>query len=245
MKRIIYIRHSPKWESMTEQKFIEQEFPNSQEWWDKALPNIFPQVKWWNSLCSISYFEYRKKVTDITLRNISKTNPSIVLSKKIEIQNDKFIFLPTDDDDWYHPKIFEILEKHIESDLIIWKNFINKEYRNPTRIFTNNYALTHNGKQKLKDKGLIPSNILFGDFPEMFDVLQSKYIKTSKINECLSVTNRTLASATILSNYKKKSEFVSQLMEVKKNKIEAPTWALEEVEMMNDLNESVKLLSFL
>lgn len=246
MEKIVFLRHSPDWRSMTEESFLDQDIdllPVSKEWWNKALLKMYQQVKWWNMFCSVSYFDYRQRLKDITLKNIKRTNHSLFLDKKKEIDG-PFIFIASDDDDWFHPNIFEIIDQHVKCDteLVVWKSYWYKidvlAKRGVEKVFTNNYALTHN----LRDK-----SILFDDLPSTSDILWSGQLKTVNIDEFLSFTNKTIASASIMMGkyMATKRDFVDTIIRFGKRVNNEIDWISEEFEMMNVLNESLKIKDFI
>lgn len=253
MKKIIHIRDHCNWADMSEEKFLNQKFSYNQEWWDRLLAKIMPQIKWWNRLCSVSYFEYRQQLENIARNNIKKTNADIILegTKCFPLEED-CIFMSIDDDDWFAPNIFEVLQSSIkkDTDMIVWQNrvvdrFGSSTVRSQDKIYTNNYAFTRKGIQKLShgsdpvinQKGEAEANCVFQPAFWIEEKINKENFTKTIINDELSATNRTLASATTLMLFPHKHMFFEQLIAMKNYLCDTEIWKNETDQIMN-LNKS-------
>jgi len=133
-------------------------------------------VNKWNDSFNIDYFKYRQKLKNIALKSWEKTGIPIVEDKNFwekNKNNKNLVILPTDDDDWYHPKIKNILKENFNNNAYVqWKSWIydyrttNSEsfyefdnYRDAegnTGAGSNDYAIRCNQqKNKIYSHGLI------------------------------------------------------------------------------------------
>lgn len=119
--KIIYIRDTVDWSSMTMEKFINQEnFGSPPSGWTNFMGEdnknfILQLISHWNKIFNISFFDYRKKLKDISIKNFKSTGASI-LKKLPNIKNkdEKLVIIPMDDDDWINPKICDLVSKYIK-----------------------------------------------------------------------------------------------------------------------------------
>lgn len=112
----------------------------------------------WNSVFNINYANFRQKLNAIRLENVKncKGFSEIVESydfDKNKLKEKNHLILPTDDDDWFHDDIVELVENKLQTDKIAirwrylqWGNeYLNLKKNDKWRPYfyyqTNNYAL--------------------------------------------------------------------------------------------------------
>lgn len=142
------------------------------------------------------------------------------------------------------------------------------KYLNNKTLFTNNFAITESGIKKLK---IIPKSSFFskwlrdkGDlattpFHPHYDlhrrIIKTNFIDGKKplksvtgdhfeiiyIDKELSITNKTLSSASVLMEINNDLEFLQKLHNLSSQQINnVPIWATEEISKLNSLNNMLK-----
>jgi hypothetical protein len=272
----IYQRQSVDWRSMNKEKFFSQSFSQDSTYWNVVLENIWPWIEEWDRCCSVPYFHYRQQVSEITSENIRCTGGQLVDS--YDLPSDS-IFLPIDDDDWFVHNIFDQLRGLIseQTDVIVWNHTILKHDGNLVRLgnekmFTNNFAITSSGINKLKNSPAYcehiyrkfpwsehPQPVVFPTSPiaPHYD-LHRRIIKTEfidptiiykpdllddfnilRVNRRLNITNKTLASASLLMEMTE-TQFHRSLRSLSEQKSQGLPWSLNETKRLDEINNNVR-----
>jgi hypothetical protein len=180
MKIICCIRRTKLWA---------EEYKHSEEWLNHWKADSISKI--WSSVFRVSYVDFRKRLHSLQLENLREVAFDSVLNQ-YEYKDENAIVVPTDDDDWFHPDIINMIKQQVEP--IVYWNFINYTegavkihspyLQNMQYIYeSNNYFLT-----QPKDDMLIRDH-----------VYASRTIKNGRyIDSFLSVHNRTLASLSLL-----------------------------------------------
>lgn len=224
MIKYIYLRNSLDWSSLKSiQDYIEANIYSRQlikDW----MPHIINSIEQWNCHFNINYFEFRAKMKEIMLFNISKIEDVVVIDKnkkQVLSNSENFILYPIDDDDWASPEIFDCAKKNmdIEDDVIVWPfgffrhysmiTDIDKPIDNIKYVYSNNCILTKKGYEK------------FCKICDYCDFLEDhrECDKYSQYSDCvvkiirkpLSVYNHSPASATKLWSFSKFESFSNSI----------------------------------
>jgi hypothetical protein len=175
------------------------------------LPRLTAAVREWDAAFNIRYFEFRSKMKEITMSNLSQIRGAKIATKSDEKnfmnQNGEFILYPIDDDDWVSENIFEEICSHLgpEDEVAVWPfgffrgshimvTDIEKPIDNIRWMYSNNAALTRKGYEKFRR---ICSGCDFLEDHREADV----YCQVSAIRvirKALSAYNHSPASATKL-----------------------------------------------
>ncbi|MGH7898631.1 MAG: hypothetical protein ACREQQ_11805 [Candidatus Binatia bacterium] len=182
-------------------------------WQDEAAfraqldPRFEPKVDVWNDTFDVPFHRFRHEIRRIAELNLSRVEHAAVASFD-EIPTGALV-LPVDDDDWFAPNAARVLERHlapeisgyfwIASFLEVPINFGHRLALYRRAIFprtplrwtcsTNNYAIV-----KRSDTKLLLENHMAAS--AWFDGVGKDRVR--RIEERLSVMNRTLASRTSL-----------------------------------------------
>jgi len=184
------------------------------DWSDEAafnaqIPDGFAEkVELWNSTFSMPYHLFRHRVRQIALQNHSRIK-GVNLAAWEEIP-DGALVVPVDDDDWFSPALGVILAaSHDDSVLgyywpgkfleipIDWRHEMGKALRTHIPFVgpkwfcsTNNYAMV----KTPSSKPLLLSHVHASDW---FRANRTTQVK--RIDQSMSIMNRTLASQTSLA----------------------------------------------
>jgi hypothetical protein len=190
----IWVRTTMNWED--ERAFLAQ-----------ARPEIRPRVAVWNETFSIPFHLFRHRVWQIARENLSRVEGAVCAGWE-EIP-DGALVVPVDDDDWFAPNVAEVLEGEYDPGATAYRwvsSFIEVPIHFPhrlglirRRIFpgtrpryvctTNNYAMV----KSPETKDLLRSHPRASRWAE---AQEAGVVK--RIDQRLSVMNRTLASQTTL-----------------------------------------------
>jgi hypothetical protein len=274
----VYIRQTPDWKNMTKEKFLAQSFnyPNlcnnylekydPTKYWQKIIKNIWKFIEIWDEKCELSYFQYRQKLKEISLKNIESLNCKLIDDKKNLTLEDDLLFVSVDDDDWLAPSLFEKINEYKYADVIIWTHTVlnfdgSVKTFKEKRLFTNNYALTKKGIEKIQNIKETPKETCYpfatdAFFPH-YDIHRRVFKNEFMNNECrfkdlihdkfnivliedqLSITNKSIASASELVDINK-DIFFDRLNKLSKKSIENFLWASKEIKLLNFLNSQIK-----
>jgi hypothetical protein len=140
---VIYVRDTTDWLQGRMTKFNESS-------------HVCNKIYEWNQIFSMSYWEYRHAIKEISVSNWEDTGSRLHIMEleKLEIDADQYV-VPTDDDDWLCP---EEMELDIDADIVVWdsivyKTAISRSYRIwscKALPCTNNYAVRGSFLNKLK-----------------------------------------------------------------------------------------------
>lgn len=167
-----------------------------------------PKVETWNNTFDMPYHIFRREIKHIAQLNLSRVE-NAGLADLDEVPQGEII-IPIDDDDWLSPQVANVLTEKIEPEKegYYWhKDYINRPPTIPIKIFrfllpkvaakrggqwpcsTNNYAFTNNYN--------LASSVFTHDGAKYyFDAYGSKM---KKIDQHLSIMNRTIASQTSMN----------------------------------------------
>ena len=197
----------------------------------------------------MSYFEYRHKIQQISIKNFKKLNATILpglnsMKRVKELKNivsqykDVFI-LPTDDDDWYSPEIKNInkpgLHYWITPRFINVEEFMAKpEWAEQKGVFpaSNGYGFTKDIILELNNEQVY--ELLFYHI-RVFELVKERI----KHEKCLSIWNRHPGTAFLLTK-----EFQSRKIIKKRKEVILPQkykWAKDEINETRKLIESIKV----
>lgn len=218
MKKIHVTRNSPNWIEL-ENNYEDHEIS------DKIKQNMKKIFKNWNANIKPSYFKFRDLIVKIAKENHSRLNADLYFDTALNIQDklnaidDRFVVLFSDDDDWYHPNVFDAVidsyEQDESLDAIMWNhcaycnNYKQFEKNHRTRPYfiltnnlffhTNNYALTDNFFKKFssqEDIDLLNTgkdyDVYYGH--TVIDLLFKQRMKFIKLQNCMSVANKSISS---------------------------------------------------
>ncbi len=229
------------------------------DWADEAtfraqIPDrVRPAIELWNATFSMPYHVFRRELTRIARLNWSRI-PGATLVPRAEVPENAVV-LPTDDDDWFSPRIGAALAAHVDADHVgyYWPSAFlevpislrHRLGRLRRTIFprtpstwlctTNNYALVLGADtQSLIDNHMQASE-WFVTHP----------LAVKKLDEQLSVMNRTLASMTSLWSNPSRADLIRKLRRYRrlyrKRLAVELSWCEPYAAMMRDLMEAVEL----
>jgi hypothetical protein len=212
MKKYIYMRSSLDWGKLKSIDDYLDANRDGRPLMKKWLPRIAAAISEWDSAFNIKYFEFRERMKNITLKNISKVKDAIITNrseKKFCDDDGDFVIYPIDDDDWVWEDIFFIVcaELNKEDDLIAWpfgffrsngamKTDIEKPIDDIKWVYSNNAAITRRGYQKFCDS-CVECDFL-EDHREADELCHKSGVNVRIINKTISAYNHSPASATKL-----------------------------------------------
>lgn len=225
IEKFIYIRSSLDWHKIkTIDDFIAANVnarPLLKDW----MPELISSIKKWNKSFGVDYFNFRKKLKEVSLLNLGEVpNAKIINEKTKDVlnQSDSFLLYITDDDDWACPQIFEVIEKKLQSfdDVIIWPFgfFRHNTVITDTSKPIDNIRWAYSNNAVLTKKGYNAVNFQHSDFLEnhrtLDEIIQDKKLNVHVIDDVLSAYNHSPASATKMWSFGKKcSEEIFDLLE--------------------------------
>ena len=214
-----------------------------------------PKVAVWNATFTMPYHLFRHEVREIARLNLSRVENAVCCSWE-EIP-DGGLVLPVDDDDWFAPDVAAVMEAHYDARAIGYRwtsSFlevpINLGHRAdlfrrrlfpwmPSKWFcaTNNYAVVkRDGADLLARSHMGASHYFTGEAAG----------QVKKIDQRLSLMNRTLASQTTMGHRRPnvtRSQLVSKLERYQRLYREADLrgldWSRPYVAMMAELTSRV------
>jgi hypothetical protein len=248
---------------MTKEIFFAQEFDHTKKYWQNLLTIIWDFIEIWDKYCELPYFEYRQQLKEISLANLKSLNCRLIYDKNQMTLDDGLLLIAIDDDDWLCPTVFNAIRGYESADVIIWNHTILKpngvkNVISSHKLFTNNYALTKAGIKKMQNATQSKEKHTFADDPFFphYDI-HRRIIKTEfendeprfkdlnetfkivHLNQQLSVTNKSLASASELERINKR-DFIAQLIQLSSQNIENFLWASKEIKTLNLLNSQLR-----
>jgi len=212
MKILIVVRSNVDWKNMTMSKFLQQSTHPISE---KSRNRYARYIEAWNDKFQISLFEFRhriQKLSEYTWGNMEGVTAIIKdmdWAQQIIENTDNCFVLPTDDDDWFHPKLISRI-KNKKADNIRWKMAIHNAARPKLIVAKPGYHTNSYGFFKSAWDNLKPgqkSNTI------RRHILSAGPLKTTKsiaLEQCLSCWNRTLASMTMGKNEKQALEVMKR-----------------------------------
>ncbi len=204
---LIAIRQSPQWSEITFDEFEKQciGFSKLIGRDQDLLPRL---VRLWNKTFSLSYFQVRQKMKEISQDNLASLVEARVITAKELTTNwvAKSIVCFVDDDDWFHPDIAKFLLVGHESyiDGYLWPHMVYGRQAGSALCiredlnfcYTNNYAIA---PRLLEEVGwqALEQHWLANTF------LQNKNFH--RLPFYLSMTNKHPASTVMLESVEKEN----------------------------------------
>lgn len=233
---IIFLRKTLDWNTVTEENLLakNQEIDNQHCIRLLKQGRLSNAIRNWNTTFSLNYFTFKEKIKALAANNLKEVkNINLFINKPEELPNTEFNLLPIDDDDWFHPDIFSFLLP--QADVYYWPHtFINqncniKELKGIGRkIYTNNFAITNQGYEKLKSSQIDITRDYSIFSGGAINQLLKLNISSEFINRPLNVANKSPSSFSILMKVNNLIEYVKSFD--------------KEVEVTSDLEWSQKLL---
>jgi len=229
------------------------------DWGDEAtfraqIPEGFePVVETWNATFDMPYHLFRRELKRIAQLNLSRI-PGAVCVPHEEVP-EYGIVVPTDDDDWFSPRVAEVLEQNIDGQHAgyYWPSeFIEVPIHLPHRLglirraifprtpphflcTTNNYAVVMCSEMAPFIDKHVQASRWFVAHPAA----------VKRIGEHLSVMNRTLASRTSLWKKPGRSALIRKYHQYQKlyRRALSPelSWCEQYYAMMRDLMDHLRL----
>lgn len=169
MKFVHVLRSSPNWGQLTLNNYLDHGFNEKCKNW------MFELIKKWNNIMEPNYFEFRRRVAEISTSNHHRLeadiriNGSDNLEDKLKSVDRPYVVIFCDDDDWHNPSVVsmtkDLYESNLELDAINWDHSVfltnyksfNWSLTKPKFLMvdndyfhTNNYVLTDNFFDKLE-----------------------------------------------------------------------------------------------
>lgn len=133
----ILVRRTEKWKEISsDQHFLMVKDKNTHSRPEYKPEKYLDNLQKWNQYFSKSYPEYRQKLKDLSFDSFLKTGLSIEAPQSFR-NGDKYFnkpYLPTDDDDWYHPEISQV-DQYFSNPLVkmvYWQAWIFHITKNST-----------------------------------------------------------------------------------------------------------------
>lgn len=242
----ICLRRTTEW--MNEEVFLGQ------------LEDAFrSKVEVWNTVFSMPYHIFRHRIKQIAQLNLSRVENALCAA--IDEIPEGAVVVPVDDDDWFSPELGNVLEAEFNCNKTgyYWERSflelppslvlktgrfvlytLTGRKRKVWTCSTNNYAFIKNDSEL----PLLMSHVVASGY---FD---SQKEKVKRIDGCLSIMNRTLASQTSLGGGKPsftKRELIRKFHHYKElySRIELQelAWAKPYIKMMKELMSELRLKS--
>lgn len=251
MNLILYYRDNIPWHNTNMESYT-----NSGAFgYTQYNPKLLSLVKRWNDTFNISFFSFRNKLKRISrISHANIPNIKIVIGErevwargnihKIDmsfLEGEDFIIIPSDDDDWLHPQVFEEILKYKNSPMISWDHVIFRlnslgydnnafwqagaakifEYSD-AHCFTNNYALT---SEFLKNYGMDRLRLCLYHDGKANDFANE--VPPVLIPQKMSVSVKTMASLGRLDDFENEDEYFSyftKLLPNLRDQFDKNTW---------------------
>jgi hypothetical protein len=128
----ILIRKTEKWDEITPTQHIAM-LENSADRHYVNIEKYLGNIKKWNEYYSSPYVDYRQKLKDLSFESFKKTGLNIEIALD-ETEHINKPYLPTDDDDWYHPDIGQVSDyfSNPRIKLVYWKAWVFHLSKNST-----------------------------------------------------------------------------------------------------------------
>ncbi|MFV0442077.1 MAG: class I SAM-dependent methyltransferase [Planctomycetaceae bacterium] len=265
---VLYVRTNLDWETLTEESFLRQEeCANSVRAMSAdQKQTLLHAIQLWNRTFGVSYFAYRQRLKEIAELNWTRIrNLDLVVRRQdlftVVEHLDRFIVLPVDDDDWFHPDVADILRRHWRPDVdaFHWPDGLYRSVPFQDRFdqtaaqdrlvvrhwagdfATNGYALTRTGVSRC--------NVQTRRRVLAFHWAAGKTFHQPGFTRCwidqpLSASNKSLASATNLKALFHRADVVRNVPHLRRRTTNIPPqlrWTQEYVALTEHLNKSLCL----
>lgn len=232
----IFLRSTENWGSLTkidiENKLNDKIFGNTPIW----RPMLLRNIRAWNSCLNVSFAKYRQRLKEIAIKSWLET--------KLPISDSNDIVCPTDDDDWFHPKLHDYIQEGFSNpkiNLVYWDcgrylaaNFgnnsntiISTDWNQMNYYGSNGYAVRNLNLAEIKN-----------DHVEAKKHFQPNNTGVLYIDKPLSVWVRHLGSTCLLYSHRIKIENFNKIYLPKIDK--KYLWAEKYVCDFVELNQSIK-----
>jgi len=217
------------------------------------IPEGFrPSVELWNATFTMPYHIYRRELKRIAQANLARIQHALCVPRHEVPEHAPVV--PTDDDDWFSPRLATVLEEHIDGHHVgyYWPRafieiptslrhrlgLIRRRIfpRTPPRWIctTNNYAVMFHGDTAPLIGNHVEASRWFTAHPHV----------VKRLDEHLSVMNRTLGSRTSLSPTPTKAALVRKFRRYKElyRRAVSPelSWCEPYVAAMRDLMDQLE-----
>lgn len=256
---------------MNKEKFFNQKFTFSQSYWEKVINYIWKYIDIWNQYSNISYFQYRNELKNISRLNFESIQCKIVDDLEgqdyifLHVDDDDWFHYNIYD--IIRDNINNETDVVVWNHTIITNNKII--YGDNNSLHTNNFAFTKKGVDKIKQvpdyvdilNQEIPGvkyaispfsphydmnyrifkKSIQNQKPDFFDFEKKDIFNIVKIEDRISATNKTLASASVLMRLNNNFDFYQRLLKLENQKINIFNWLKKQEEMYNQLHSNVSI----
>jgi SAM-dependent methyltransferase len=260
---VLHVRTNIDWRTMTEEAFLRQEdVSNSARAMSAEQKERFlAAIRLWNRTFGMSYFAYRQRLKEIAelswtrIRNLDAIVRVPNLMPALDAL-ERYIVLPVDDDDWFHPDVADVLRQHWRPnvDAFHWPDVLYRpvpfqdRFDQPVHqerlgvrrwdsdFATNGYALTRAGLGKCKAE--LRRRVLAFHW-SAGKTFHSTGFERSFIDRPLSASNKSLASCTNLNCMTDRATLLRNVPHLSKRTTGiSPTleWTADYVARTEDLN---------
>ncbi len=261
---VAFLRTNINWLDMTWEEFeaLEERNDTARRVNHREKGLLSNAIQIWNDLFGVSYFAIRHR-----LRLIAETTWAQILDLDVFIKSstsdsllesfDDFIVMPVDDDDWFHPRVAQVLRKHFtsSSEGFYWDDAVlggthkrggihcvqNFALRSPNRqLCTNNYALTKAGyfKHSVDDRRRILLDHVYANDLFLQGLARCEHVP----HWLLSMTNKTIASSVNLRSTEGPLHLLTRLKTLIEAPLEIPQsvmWASGYIRQIQELNREL------
>ena len=117
-----YLRITEDWGSVT---------MDDLQYWENENAEKHTNVPYFNRWCALSWFEFRRRIKEIATNSWKRQGLSVLQFDFMQdhlladfVEDDDFV-ISTDDDDWFHPDLVEIVEKEgKDHDIVLWDSMV-------------------------------------------------------------------------------------------------------------------------
>jgi hypothetical protein len=183
------------------------------------MKNWLPILKYaileWNRTFKINYFDFRHKMKEVTIENISKLKDAYIVTKSdkqiLDLEKEDFLLYLIDDDDWVSENVFDqnYLKLEDNDDVVVWPfgffrsdhvmiTDIKKPIDDIRWVYSNNAIITSKGYRKLCEVAVD----FLEDHREVDVCCQNNFV-IKITHQVLSAYNHSPASATKLWGHHK------------------------------------------
>jgi hypothetical protein len=218
------------------------------------IPEGFrPAVELWNATFTMPYHCFRRELKRIAQRSLSRLD-GVACVRREEVPDDAVV-VSTDDDDWFSPRLAEVLEANLDGRHlgyhwpskylevpVNWRHQLGRIRRTifprtpPQWICTtNNYAVVMRAVTAPLIARHVEASRWFVAHPQ----------EVKRLGEPLSVMNRTLASITTLRSKRSRSALIRKFRRYRRlyRRALAPelSWCEPYVALMRDLMDELRV----
>ena len=236
MKNILYLRGTIDWSKCNIDNYATMNAKSARylksDGKADSPTEYLEKIHLWNSVFRMNYFQFRNKLNQIQKQNISEIKGLDHIIDYFDMSLldslDDYILLCVDDDDWFHPDIFNVLNNLPPTwdgvawsmawiGFVYWNNSSEKIQLNTDvphssfKTFTNNFAFKKSGYQKCKHIKEMLENHWFVNN----SCYKTEGFNYKPVDDFLSVAVKSPASITSLLKIESKEkmlEIANQIM---------------------------------